>query len=271
MKMKNFNLILQGLLLIFALMEICTANKQTFVVSFQPNIIGSHFATNDSWIEFNQSIPKVNEFTVCHWIRIKFFNFKYAACLWSYCTIANEGDKMKCLRLCLNGVFKTANRQTILLSQIPSSKEPRYLSERKHYVIFSERVRYPNAKKICEIHGGRLALPKSDEENRRMIEISPKHTYTCTEPASSGNSNAVWIGAKKIMHQWYNFDSNKAERKPLNYSNVIQIGSTPSSECAYLGKDGGWLDSIYVCKKVSLCTICLVPENVMLTLKGAWT
>ena len=35
---------------------------------------------------------------------------------------------MKCLRLCLNGVFKTANRQTILLAQIPSNKEPRYLS-----------------------------------------------------------------------------------------------------------------------------------------------
>ena len=126
--MKTFNFLLQGLLLIFASIKICTANEQSFIVSFQPDIKGSDFATNNSWIDINQSIPKLNEFTICHQIKIKFFNFKYAACLWSYCTIRREGDKMKCLRLCLNGVFKTANRQTILLAQMPSYKEPRYLS-----------------------------------------------------------------------------------------------------------------------------------------------
>ena len=75
---------------------------KTFQVSFQPNIEGPSSAKNDAWIEFTNKIIASKDFTICHWIKIKFYNFKYAACLWSYCTIKTSGDKMKCLRICLD-------------------------------------------------------------------------------------------------------------------------------------------------------------------------
>ena len=71
------------------------------------------------------------------------------------------------------------------------------------YVIFPEKVPYPEALGICEIHGGSLAVPKSEEENNKIIHIVFKHKKTCIEKENSSDGNAVWIGAKKIDGVWY--------------------------------------------------------------------
>ena len=105
-----------------------SSSEQTFIASFQPDLDGPDSAANDVWFEYKNKIPPSKEITICHWIKVKFFNFKYAACLWSYCTEKNKGDKMKCIRLCINGVLTTANREVILLGQIASNKGTKYAS-----------------------------------------------------------------------------------------------------------------------------------------------
>ena len=381
------------------------ASKETFIASFQPSIEGPLSATNDVWIEFTRQLKPTRDVTICHWIKIKFFNLKYVACLWSYCTVKRKGEKMKCLRLCLNGVRKSASRDLHFLIQIPTNRGTKYTSmianismhrvwshvcwmfsandgeskfyhnghlfgidqldvegiaqivtdplemydsalifgqepdimrgkydkkeaylgnlaelniwnrilstpevlqmascknvlkgnviswtksdirlynvnvadvsdisylctEQNQYVIFPQKLRYPEAKEMCAIHGGSLALPKSATENKAIIDIIFKHKDKCVDDKSGDEGNAVWIGAKKTRHKWYAIDTNNGKKDVLNYTNVKTTTSTPSSECAYLQNDGSWLDASFACVKVSLCTVCLIVNQPVLTIKG---
>ena len=395
------------LMLIQLRSDIALAKETSFIASFQPELLdGPASASNDVWFEYKNKINPSKEFTICHWIKINLFNFKYSACLWSYCTQKNEGDKMKCLRLCINGVVSTVNREVILLGQIASNQGTKYSSsivkesvhrtwthicwsfssvtgesrfyhngdlirketlnvddmetaimdandmhdaafvfgqepdamrgaydpneaylgklaelniwdnlvanadimkmatcktiikgnnlaweksnlilhnvtlsdvsglaifceKEQRYVIFPEKLRYPEAKEVCKTHGGWLALPKSEEENQRMIEIVFEHKESCID--SEGEGNAIWIGAKKTKHKWYELTHTDAIGQVLNYTNVVRAGSTPTSDCSYLDNNGVWLDASYVCKKVSLCTICVITGQPVLTLKGGCT
>ena len=90
----------------------------------------------------------------------------------------------------------------------------------------------------------------------------------CIEDTSSGLGNVVWIGAKKRKQKWYEVDESGRYGNHLNYTNVLHSGSTPTSDCAYLQSDGAWLDASNVCKKVSLCTICLIKDEPIFTIKG---
>ena len=100
--------------------------EKSFMVSFQKDLIVPDLASNDVWIEYKNKIIPTKEFTACHWIKIRYFNLKYAACLWSYCILETKDTKMKCLRLCINGVMSTANRNVVLLGQIPSKQGTKY-------------------------------------------------------------------------------------------------------------------------------------------------
>ena len=48
--------------------------SQTFVALFQTDIKSQKAASADVWLEFSSEIPESKEFTVCHWIKIKFYN-----------------------------------------------------------------------------------------------------------------------------------------------------------------------------------------------------
>ena len=84
--------------------------KQTFIASFQTDIKDNTLATADVWAEFSVEIPQSKEFTVCHWIYIKFYNSETAACIWSYCTVARPKQKMECLQVCMASDHHTLNR-----------------------------------------------------------------------------------------------------------------------------------------------------------------
>ena len=76
-------------------------------------------AETNSMIEFSHPITSTKEFTICHWLKIKFYNLNIAACVWAYCFVQNDGDKMKCLQICLQGVYKTANRNLRIIGELP--------------------------------------------------------------------------------------------------------------------------------------------------------
>ena len=102
--------------------QICTydfvTGIQSYVASFQTDITGSHLARSNVWIEYDRDIPMAKEFTVCHWIKINFYNIDLAACLWSYCTIGEEGQQMECLQVCMKGHTHTAFRDLEIQGEI---------------------------------------------------------------------------------------------------------------------------------------------------------
>ena len=93
--------------------------QTTFMIPFQPLVKGSFSPSIDEWIEFTNQISPSKEFTACHWIRPKYFNKRIAINLWSYCTLAREGDLMGCLQIGLHGSQKTANRDVEIKAWIP--------------------------------------------------------------------------------------------------------------------------------------------------------
>ena len=93
---------------------------KSFVAKFQSDIKGPHLASSNVWMEYLERIPAIKQFTSCLWVKIKYFNFKYAACLWSYCMVNDNKDDMKCLRICIKSVWISANRDLAFSVQIPS-------------------------------------------------------------------------------------------------------------------------------------------------------
>ena len=101
------------------------SGTQTFMTSFQSNIKDNTLASSDVWIEFSNQIPQAKEFTVCHWIKLKFYNSAIAACLWSYCTVENSGDKMDCLQVCIISASHTLNRNLMFQRSVKLSNQER--------------------------------------------------------------------------------------------------------------------------------------------------
>ena len=101
----HYKLLLALYVTIFLKQE--TSGNETYVLSFQEEIEGSFAAKTDTWIEFATPISSTKEFTVCHWLKIKFFGMNLAACTWAYCIIdlTNTTDEMECTQLCFAGDF----------------------------------------------------------------------------------------------------------------------------------------------------------------------
>ena len=143
-------------------------------------------------------------------------------------------------------------------------------------VIFPERVQYPVAKKICTIHGGRLAVPRSEMDNKVFMDIVGKHKRSCIDGDGSETENLVWIGAEKFDKIWYELSTDRIEptynssQPPLIFQKFLHTTSRLRADCAYLGRDGYW-DAGYddLCKiYLSLCTICSIYGQPVFTVKG---
>ena len=397
---------------------------QHFVTaSFQTSLEFSSAPVKNVWLEFLHEIPPSKEFTICHWINIKFFNNGHAACLWSYCTVKKQHDSMKCLQLCLYEMQDTANRDLQLKAWIPSRKEGLkdlgmvttlysyqhrtwthlcwtlstitgsskfyrngvpllssktinatdidlamksssemydasfifgqepdsiggdfdryqafigYLTEfnvwnytltkteihsmaicssfRKgnivsweladsdnsdkfgvhnvamerfshldtlckidpRFVIFPQRVQYPEAKEICKIHGGSLAVPHSERENQLMMDIVKQHKNSCIANEGAAMEKLAWIGAELVDGVWHKVSHDSHEQSitsspsRLNFTNFLGLSSHLSYDCVYLRKDGLWQDGTHnLCSfYLSLCTVCVIYRQPVFTVKG---
>ena len=395
-------------LFIYLILFPIIGTKETFIASFQDELSEPKDASTNSWLDFpkNQNDFKSSqEFTACLWFKLKFYNFKYAACLWSYCTLEYLGDQMKCLRLCLKEVNQAANRELYMVAQVPCKNGGRDTSARlfgynhrawghvcwsfsavngksrfyyngillkeetlnldgidygfqgselfhdvafifgqepdsmrgkfdsneaflgelselnlwnyeldmsnienlamcnvdlkgniigweekkmilhnveltyridsnvlcskfTKYVVFPQKLRYPEAREICEVHGGQLALPKSETENTNLLELIIKHKEACINDDTSDDENVAWIGAKKLNRKWYELSQHNDTTFALNYTNLLTATGTPNYDCSYIRNDGFWLGGTYACTRVSLCTVCAIRSYPVFTLKG---
>ena len=154
----------------------------------------------------------------------------------------------------------------VLITDLP--EKVNLCSNYQKYVIFPERVRYLEAKEICEIHGGILVVPKSDKESRIILDIALTHKDVCINNQVAERFDVVWIGATKINYVWYEISTAGYSKTPLNYTKILQAQATSHAECGWLRNDGGWMDGVYSCTLVSLCTICEMRKQSIFTLKG---
>ena len=387
--------------------NICTGYcQETFQVPFQKQYNGSSPPSINEWIELDSNnITSVREFTVCNWIRQRYFNQRISLQLWSYCTLDSKDSEMECVaaymessskslhrdviihfdirfnntalhtaydihqfyhrkwvHLCLsfsstNGEQRTyyngeqvGYTQTVLndssvilrgsgdgvidssfiFGQEPDEIRARFeayqafigdlaelnvwnrilknetilqmaqcmdwsvgnivswkksnikahnvemqdisngsvfCQDTKHFIIFPRKVALGNAKMTCKVHGGKVAVPSTKEENDLMVSIAMKHKEKCIVD----ENKISWIGVIRRNHVWYEFDNNKTIGE--SYSNFNSISPFPNKDCAFLRPDGSW-DSAWgsFCKSgVALCTICAINNTPIFTLKGTCT
>ena len=384
-----------------------SAEDQTFVAEFQPDIVGPSEATNEVWIEFSNHIPASKQFTACHWIKTKFYNLKYAGCLWSYCTKETYNQRKElCIQMCLQDDTASLGRYIWIRGRLQLKKgfkkesaalvksflhrtwshicwtfsvetglskfyfngnllkqelfnvtgvdlalkdsekmsdyafifgqepdalrggfevEEAFLGDAanfnlwsyelsdsdievmarcdccvlrgdiidwdktslinrnvnfidfinatsfcksyNHFVIFPTMMRYTEAKETCEVHGGHLAVPKSDEENQMIIDIVHKHSMNCIKNNQT-DTNVLWIGARKVNGKWYELRDGTVDNGiKLNYT--FNYGSsTLDTDCSFVSKDGSWIAGTYACTLLSLCFICQIPNHPLYTIKG---
>lgn len=142
--------------------------------------------------------------------------------------------------------------------------------EHHNFVIFPQKVIYSQAKRVCAIHGGKLALPKSEEENAKIMEIVLKHKKKCIEGKNLENKKAVWIGAREVNHVWYDVKSNGSHGNAINYTKwFTHIYTYGRSNCSYLRTDGYWEKGLdFTCTMDTICTICSIMNTPVFTIKG---
>ena len=69
--------------------------ERSFISSFH----SSGKWNEDEWIEYKDDIPSFNEFTACHWEKIKYFSEQINT-VWSYCMYLTKDDpKLRCLEV----------------------------------------------------------------------------------------------------------------------------------------------------------------------------
>ena len=143
-------------------------------------------------------------------------------------------------------------------------------SKRHRLVIFPQKVTWSEAKEVCAIHGGKLALPTSEKEDIRIIQIMLKHKNKCHERGKPQSGQAVWIGATAVNQEWYQVNSNGSSGNFINYTNWPTDQANPNDgQCAYLQNDGLWqYGDIPTCIWKTLCTVCFIPNMPVFTLKG---
>ena len=192
--------------------------------------------------------------------------------VWNYILEDAEIQKLATCNIGAKGNIISWSKEKMAISDVQISDSITLATlclKNSPYVIFPQKLRYLEAKEICEIHGGHIALPKSEAENRKILELVIKHKNTCLSNDTSHEEKVVWIGAKKADGQWYKTDSNKNTIMPLDYTNLLSATSTPNYDCSYLQLDGFWFGGTYACNQVSLCTVCSIQSYPVFTLKGS--
>jgi len=73
----------------------------------------------------------------------------------------------------------------------------------KKLVIFPKMVTFSQAKDMCRIHGGNIAVPTSKTESSEMINIVMKHKEKCIAKRNATKNMVTWIGTRKRNKKWY--------------------------------------------------------------------
>ena len=76
------------------------ANESSFIASFQSS---GHWSKNE-FLEYNDSISELKEFTACHWEKARFFSEQYNV-PWSYCQYLSHTDQIENKLRCVEPAY----------------------------------------------------------------------------------------------------------------------------------------------------------------------
>ena len=136
------------------------------------------------------------------------------------------------------------------------------IPEQKMFV-FPERYSLPSAIALCKDHGGFLFTPRSQEENKKLLDEVTTYESECLVKSSGAIS---WLGAYTDNYELMLRD----ERQNLvlgnftNWNSPLFLGE---NECVYMKKDGKWLANPN-CLFLELCPVCRITGTPILTMKG---
>ena len=139
-----------------------------------------------------------------------------------------------------------------------------FCKDTRRFVIFPIKAALGNAKMKCKVHGGKVAVPSSKEENELMLSIVKQYQTNCI----SDDDKVAWIGLVKRSGVWYEFDENNTTGE--SYSNFKSKSPFPDRDCAFMRQDGSWHSSFGTAcvSGNALCTICAIDNTPVFTLKG---
>ena len=141
----------------------------------------------------------------------------------------------------------------------------------KRLVIFPERLPLQAAKDICQIHGGKLVTPYTDEENMKVVDVVNKHYRNCIDPKMTEKRNwgkLTWLGLVRRNAEWFDLAGNGTIKSPINYSNWRTNHFADNVDCAYLQSDFTWYYNNGICTNQLLCTVCEIEDTPVFTMKG---
>ena len=380
----------------------------TFIASFQPSLNGSSAPSTKTWIRYNKKIPSFEEFTACHWIKVRYFGRDIAIVPWSYCIKESIDSDMNCIQLFFKNKRETANRhlraygyfpwsrrtnmkvnadllpyahrswfhfcwsfstivgqskmyyngklvnsETLVLDHTTKHKlQPQKIFQEalifgqepddmmgefdpleafigdlsefniwnfqvqqnsiqdmakckkvkkgnivswdkenwemtevaiedgkmvdtfckplEKIILFPQKKLFKEARRVCEVHGGALAVPKSDTEQKYLMKMFRKYSLKCGLQSVSGSNKLAWLGAVKKNKQWYSLTSSGKIGESLKYSRWESKNSfSESRSCSYITSRGDWGDGKHVtCNMEMLCFACQIKNVPVFTLKG---
>ena len=151
-----------------------------------------------------------------------------------------------------------------------------FCDQTKQLVIFPQKKSFKSAKALCNIHGGNLAVPESENEEDEIMKVVSKHKKACLVPSNNlQKGKAVWLGMERMNGIWYSSNATNTFEQ-ITYSNWDATRCTskdcgsPDLGCPYIQTDGFWAFglSIGTCSSLELCTVCSFTETPIFTLKG---
>lgn len=151
-----------------------------------------------------------------------------------------------------------------------------FCEKRKQFIIFPVRQSFSRSEDLCDIHGAKLAVPSSEEEEQTILDIVSKHEALCL--GSSNNiqeGKAVWLGMERWDRKWHISDGNN-DRQQINYTNwdpnkcTDEVCGGQNYGCPYIQKDSLWAFGLTEgsCSTLELCSVCSYTETPVFTLKG---
>jgi hypothetical protein len=140
----------------------------------------------------------------------------------------------------------------------------------ENFVLFPEKRLFNEAKIICEIHGGQLAVPNSDKEHEKVMKMLNNSKEKCVVNTEAIQAEVVsWLGATMKDRKWYQLEADGDIGAELCYSKGLNFSFAKSYECSYIQNDGVWVGGNHVtCSMQKFCTVCKVRDTPVFTVKG---
>jgi len=145
-----------------------------------------------------------------------------------------------------------------------------FCSNVPEYVLFPQAQTLKNSKTLCTIHGGRIVVPKTENENNAIMGILESHGSHCLQMQTPRQKNrSIWLGFQRIREKWQimHDDVPIGEAPYGKWDKFTPV--YPNLGCTFLQTDGYWsFRDKTSCNEMELCTMCEFESVPVFSLKG---